>query len=88
MQSKDLIGVQSPGLAGAPVPFDVLRALIAARQSASPTARLIAARRNSEPQPDHLNQLIDLFARGQRLNNDIGSFASAQPSDPQDQQHG
>jgi hypothetical protein len=69
------------------VPFDVLRAIVAARQAASPTCRLLAAKNARGLAPSGTRQLIDLFARGQGFGAGTGHFASGSPVSGQDEQH-
>jgi hypothetical protein len=71
----------------APVPFDVLRALFAARQAATPTCRLFAARQGGAMGDAGPRQLIDLFARGIAATDGGGGFRRDQAVSGQDEQH-
>jgi hypothetical protein len=71
----------------APVPFDVLRALLAARQAATPTCRMIAARQGDTTVDTGARQLIDMFARGNAGSLTNGTFASGEPVAQQDERH-
>jgi hypothetical protein len=70
-----------------PVPFDVLRAMISARQAATPTARLVASRAGTLAAVPGQDRLIDLFARGIGHAGMGGGFARGEASGGQDEQH-
>jgi hypothetical protein len=71
------------------VPFDVLRAMISARQAASPTARMLAGpnkNSNAAPSGGTAESLISLFARGD-ASAAPGSFARDEAVIRQDERH-
>jgi hypothetical protein len=87
MTHSSLHGTYASDSTSASVPFDVLRAIIAARQAASPTCRLFAARHGETASDAGVRQLIDLFARGRSDGDIAGGFASGQPTVQQDERH-
>jgi hypothetical protein len=70
-----------------PVPFDVLRALISARQAASLTVRLMTAGDGADVATGGTASLIDMFARGQFSSAQGAAFFSGEPAHQQDERH-